>query len=1194
MVKKSLLFCFVLALSISMFAQVPDAFKYQAVIRNSSGEIIPNQNISLRISILDGSASGTNVFTETHSETTSDLGLVAINIGKGSLVSGDFGTINWSTGDKYLKVEIDENGGTSFTDFGAVELLSVPYAFYANNVANKDDADADPVNEIQDLDLTSNILTITNNPSATQVNLAPYSGTNTDEQVLDLTGTDLSISGGNTVDLSPLQDGVDDADNDASNEIQDLDLTSNVLSITNNPSATQIDLAPYQGTNTDEQTLSLAGTDLSISGGNTVDLITVQDGVDDADNSPTNELQTLTIDGDTLEISGSNKVIFTYDSSYWAINGEKIYYNTGNVGVGSSNPVSKLEVRSSATSGALFQVINADNDTVFAVYPDGVKVFVNPDAKGKVGGFAISGKSPSKAGGIDYMRVTGDSTRIYVNETSSKGTVGGFAISGRSPSKGTVHDYLVVTNDSTRIYVNDTATLKGKVGGFAISGRSPSKGTLNDYLKVTRDSTRVYITEDAGKGKVGGFAISGRSPSKGVTKKFMDMTKENYFIGHESGEKTEPGSGVAGLYNTFFGYQAGKENVVGHSNVFIGNKSGFTNSGDVANDTLGSKNVFIGFESGYSNTLGADNVLIGYQSGYGNTTAGNNVCIGSGAGYANTQNSDNVFIGLNAGFYHGSWGAEQGSYKNNIYIGLEAGMGTDSSAIGRNNIFIGPFSGKNNTTGQLNVFMGYKSGELIESGAQNVIIGNEAGYSINSGQSNTIIGTFAGQNNDGSNNTFIGDYAGSGLTSSTRNTFVGSQAGQLASSGDYNVFMGYNAGRAHNSGDNNVYIGYEAGVGHFSNPEDGENNVFIGTESGSVNTTGVKNVFMGYQSGYSNSNGHWNVFIGNESGHSNTDGQRNVFIGHTAGRSNTSGNVNLFMGEGCGYMNTTGGGNVFLGTSAGYNNDNGSWNVFMGVSAGNKNISGSSNIFIGKTAGEQNTDGLENVFLGNNAGINAEGSFNVVIGSSAGQGVYGVDNSGAYNVIIGRQAGYYNTTGSNNIYIGQAAGPPVEDSTGSNNIFIGSYAGNYATGSDKLFIGDGEFPLIYGNFQDDSLIINGDFHVNGNITAAGTIVPDYVFEDNYELETIEAHAEFMWREKHLPAVNSAKQIEETGIVNLNERREQLLEELEKAHIYIEYLNNEIKAIKENKDLKNENEKLREENAEIKNRLTEIEKLLKIE
>ena len=97
---------------------------------------------------------------------------------------------------------------------------------------------------------------------------------------------------------------------------------------------------------------------------------------DDADSDPSNEFQTLSLDGDTLMLSDGNQVVLPYDSSNWKMNGSAMYYNAGKVGIGSSTPVSNLEVKANTIgTDALFQVINADNDTVFAVYPDGVKVF---------------------------------------------------------------------------------------------------------------------------------------------------------------------------------------------------------------------------------------------------------------------------------------------------------------------------------------------------------------------------------------------------------------------------------------------------------------------------------------------------------------------------------------------------------------------------------------------------------------------------------------------------------------------------------------------------------------------------------------------------------------------------------------------------------------------------------------------------
>jgi hypothetical protein len=289
----------------------------------------------------------------------------------------------------FIKTEVANPAGGTFVDMGTTQLLSVPYALFAKNVENNEDADADPTNELQAISISNDTIYLSN---------------------------------GGFVKL-PV----------------DLDISS------------------------------------------------------------ANELQNLILTGDTLKISNGNKVVFPYDSSKWGTNGNKLYYNTGNVGIGTNNPSSQLEIKSSAT-GALFQVINANNDTVFAVYPDGVKVFVDSDSKGTVGGFAVSGRTPTKLGGkVEYFRVTPDSTRIYVNDSlTSKGSVGGFAVSGRTPTKGGTKDYFTVNKDSTRIYISDSISSKGKVGGFAVSGRTPTKlGDINDYFNISGNKKLESIESEA-------------------------------------------------------------------------------------------------------------------------------------------------------------------------------------------------------------------------------------------------------------------------------------------------------------------------------------------------------------------------------------------------------------------------------------------------------------------------------------------------------------------------------------------------------------------------------------------------------------------------------------------------------------------------------------------------------------------------
>jgi len=112
-------------------AQLPEKMSYQAVVRNSAGQLLVNQNISIKASILKGSDTGISVYAERLSTTTNANGLANLEIGSGTVLSGTFAGINWSTGNYYLKTETDPNGGTNYTISGASQLLSVPYAMYA-------------------------------------------------------------------------------------------------------------------------------------------------------------------------------------------------------------------------------------------------------------------------------------------------------------------------------------------------------------------------------------------------------------------------------------------------------------------------------------------------------------------------------------------------------------------------------------------------------------------------------------------------------------------------------------------------------------------------------------------------------------------------------------------------------------------------------------------------------------------------------------------------------------------------------------------------------------------------------------------------------------------------------------------------------------------------------------------------------
>ncbi len=119
-----------------VFAQAPNKMSYQAVIRDNSNALVTNQIVGMQISILQGSANGTAVYAETQTPTTNANGLASIEIGGGTVVSGNFSTIDWANGPYFIKTETDPTGGSNYTITGTSQLLSVPYALYATNAGN--------------------------------------------------------------------------------------------------------------------------------------------------------------------------------------------------------------------------------------------------------------------------------------------------------------------------------------------------------------------------------------------------------------------------------------------------------------------------------------------------------------------------------------------------------------------------------------------------------------------------------------------------------------------------------------------------------------------------------------------------------------------------------------------------------------------------------------------------------------------------------------------------------------------------------------------------------------------------------------------------------------------------------------------------------------------------------------------------
>ena len=192
------------------------------------------------------------------------------------------------------------------------------------------------------------------------------------------------------------------------------------------------------------------------------------------------------------------------------------------------------------------------------------------------------------------------------------------------------------------------------------------------------------------------------------------------------------------------------------------------------------------------------------------------------------------------------------------------------------------------------------------------------------------------------------------------------------------------------------------------------------------------------------------------------------------------GNNNVHIGRNTG-INDTADGNVFVGNAAGLNSSSGSSNTFIGTSAGSDNISGGVNTFIGTGAGGRNINGSQNVYIGEGASLSNNGGSNVIIGFRA--GLPPSLNSVSY---------------SSNVFIGSSSG---RNNDGSSNVFIGSSSGFDASGSNLLYIenSNSNSPLVYGEFDNDRVEINGSLHIRDAFQLIPQTPPNGSCTDNGEM-----------------------------------------------------------------------------------------------
>jgi len=385
-----------------------------------------------------------------------------------------------------------------------------------------------------------------------------------------------------------------------------------------------------------------------------------------------------------------------------------IYYNSPNLGIGTSSPVSLLTIKESTSAPTLSteKIVNGNFTNNLIGWTDTANWSYS------------AGKALHATGNISALTqsITLLATSYYVVSVTTSAIGAGTVVMTFGAMAGTTtisantttyYTFLSTTAGAYTLTFTPTSTFNGKLDDVSVK-----------YITTTSPAGLSLLNSDAS------FGVEYRAGGIG-----LGSTTIGYLAG---------GNNYTGTSLTAIGYRAGKSNATGIENTFIGTSAGLGNYS-------GSQNSALGMEAGYGLVTGSYNTFLGWRAGFvGGITGSYNIGLGAKAGYIITTGSSNMYIGYNTGV-----GNATGA--SNVVIGDAAGSATANYSF---NTMIGKSAGLG-TTGNQNVFIGYHSGLGNTSGTTNVYVGQKSGYSNSTGSGNVAIGDSAGYANTGSNQLFI-------------------------------------------------------------------------------------------------------------------------------------------------------------------------------------------------------------------------------------------------------------------------------------------------------------------------------------------------------------------------------------------------------------------------------------------------------
>jgi hypothetical protein len=1006
-----------------------NGINFQGVGRNSSGAVLATQKISLRFSVIHTFESGTVEYVESKEVTTNAQGIFSVVIGDGSQISktGNFSDINWKINPKFLKVEMDPAGGSSFLAMGTTRLQSVPYAYYANGV-NADNVDGvlsvskggtgvatiTDLKSILSLDQLNNtsdeakpISIATQAALDTKVSTSTLSSTLATKVATEIFSTTIATKANvsdlvlkapiNSPTFTGMVSGISKEMIGLSNVDNTADTAKPISILTQASLDTKVSTSTFTTTVALKENAANKSTAIDLGGGATSDVL-----------FPTQKAVKSYVDGQINSGGVTDGGITTIKLADLAVTNDKLASGISKSKVGLAN------VENTALS--TWRGTNTINTigTITTGVWSGTTVAVEKGGTGLTSA-GTNGQvlTTTGSGTLTWTFLTGVSSQT-LNTTSRTEP---FDLTQETGLNGSSVNIRAAEN-----LANGSGSLAANLDGIANVGvgirtlNSNTTGTANTALGF-----ETLYSNTVGQFNTGVGTYSLRSNTTGSANSALGSTSllsNTTGYGNVAIGEWSLLSNTIGCYNTGLGVNTLIKNTTGNSNLAVGSDA-------LKNNTIASWNTALGVNSLRLNTVGVHNTTAGAGTLELNTSGENNTAMGSGALHENISASWNTAVGMYA------------SFKNST--------GMNNTSMGGRSIYY-------NTSGSNNVAMGYNTLSSLTSGSNNTAIGSEANVATGAIGNSTVIG--ANATVSASNTIQLGNAdivavktAGKLSTGSVTYPNAHGSAGQVLSTTGSGTLTWTTLTSSP------IDLVNSSGILSIVNGGTGTNTQNFVDLSAAQTIAGSK-IFSSdvtineLRIGKGPGNLQNNIVIGREAFTSNTTGVGNTAIGDNALHTNNAGDYNTALGDATLALNTTGNRNTAIGSAALYSNYNGVNNSAFGVGALTYNIGGVDNVGVGKEALHSNSNGSYNIGIGTaSLQSNTSGSNNTAVGNSTGLGII----SGNNNTIIGA-----NVTGlsdvSNHIILANGSGAIKARHDGSDWTFNGSVSiGSSApVGSAKL------------------------------------------------------------------------------------------------------------------------------------------------